>query len=76
MGSTRIYPRTSPLSALYSDIKNSSKILKFFVFADKSSTLLIGNNIDRIEKIHHSSLDHMKTWLYANRNASCFTRHK
>ena len=43
------------------DTENSSKILKFFVFADKSITLLIDNNIDRIEKIHHSILDHMKT---------------
>ena len=43
------------------DTENSSKILKFFVFAGKSITLLIDNNIDRIEKIHHSILDHMKT---------------
>ena len=32
------------------DIKNSSLILKFFLFADDTSTLLINKNIKEIEK--------------------------
>ena len=74
-------PQGSILRAIFflfftSDINNSSKILKFFLFADNTSTLLIGNNIDKIEKIHHWKLDNMKPWLYANRHAPCYIRYR
>ena len=39
-------------------------------------TLLVGNNIDKIEKIHHWKLDNMKPWLYANRHAPCYIRYR
>ena len=37
-------------------IKNSSKISKFFLFADDTSTLLINKNVEEIEKIYNEEL--------------------
>ena len=49
------------------DIKNSSRNLSFFLFADNTSTLLIGKNIDEIEKTYNSVLEHVIHWLNANK---------
>ena len=37
-------------------IKNSSKISKFFLFGDDTSTLLINKNVEEIEKIYNEEL--------------------
>ena len=49
------------------DIENSSRILSFFLFADDTSTLLIGKSIDEIEKTYSSELEHVTNWLNANK---------
>ena len=49
------------------DIKNSSKILNFFLFADDTSTLLINKKIEEIEKIYNEELRHVSEWLNANK---------
>ena len=49
------------------DIKNSSLILKFFLFADDTSTLLINKNIKEIEKTYNKELDNVKNWLDSNK---------
>ena len=41
------------------DIKNSSKILNFFLFADDTSTLLINKKVEEIEKIYNEELRHV-----------------
>ena len=48
------------------DIKNSSKILNFFLLADDTSTLLI-KKIEEIEKIYNEELRHVSEWLNANK---------
>ena len=45
------------------DIKNSSLILKFFLFADDRSTLLINKDIKEIEKTYNKELENVKNWL-------------
>ena len=45
------------------DVKNSSKILNFFLFADDTSTLLINKKVDEIEKIYNEELRHVSEWL-------------
>ena len=45
------------------DIKNSSRKLSFFLFADDTSTLLIGKNINEIGKTNNSELEHVTNWL-------------
>ena len=45
------------------DIKNSSLILNFFLFADDRSTLLINNDIEEIEKTYNKELENVKNWL-------------
>ena len=49
------------------DIKNSSLILKFFLFVDDTSTLLINKNIKEIEKTYNKELDNVKNWLDSNK---------
>ena len=49
------------------DIKNSSKILNFFLFADDTSTLLINKKVEEIEKIYNEELRHVSEWLNANK---------
>ena len=49
------------------DIKNSSKILKFFLFADDTSTLLTSKNIQEIENIYNKELSAVAEWLNANK---------
>ena len=38
------------------DIKNSSKILKFFLYAGDTSTLLISKSIQELESIYNKKL--------------------
>ena len=49
------------------DIKNSSKILNFFLFADDTSTLLTSKNIQEIENIYKKELSAVAEWLNANK---------
>ena len=49
------------------DIKNSSKILKFFLFADDTSTLLTSKNIQEVENIYNKELSAVAEWLNANK---------
>ena len=48
-------------------VKNSLKILKFFLFADDTSTLLINRKVEEIEKIYNEELRHVSEWLDANK---------
>ena len=58
----------SVLFLLYiNDIKISSKILKFFLFADDTSTLLINKKVEEIEKAYNEELKHVSEWLNANK---------
>lgn len=46
----------------------SSKILRFFLFADDTSVYLLGNNIKEREKnICTQELKNVLTWLNANK---------
>ena len=49
------------------DIKNSSKILKFFLYADDTSTLLISKSIQELESIYNKELPYVTDWLNANK---------
>ena len=49
------------------DIKNSSKILKFFLFADDTSTLLVGKNTQELQSIYNKELSVVAEWLNANK---------
>ena len=49
------------------DIKNSSKILKFFLFADNTSTILINKKVEKIEKFSNEELQHVSEWLNTNK---------
>ena len=49
------------------DIKNSSKVLNFILFADDTSTLLINKKEEEIEKIYNKELIHVSEWLNANK---------
>ena len=49
------------------DIKNSSNILKCFLFADDTSTYLTGNNTKEIEETYNSELKKVLCWLNANK---------
>ena len=49
------------------DFKNSSLILKFFLFADDTSTLLINKDIKEIEKTYNNELENVKNWLDSNK---------
>ena len=49
------------------DIENSSLILKFFLFADDTSTLLINKDIKEIEKSYNKELENVKSWLDSNK---------
>ena len=56
------------LFSLYiNDIKNSSKILKFFLFADDTSTFLISKDIQELENIYNKELSYVTDWLNANK---------
>ena len=41
------------------DIKNSSKILKYFLYADDTSTLLISKSIQELESIYNKELSYV-----------------
>ena len=45
------------------NIKNSSKILNFFLFADETSNLLINKKVEEIEKIYNEELTHVSKKL-------------
>ena len=49
------------------DIKNSSKILKCFLYADDTSTLLISKSIQELESIYNKELSYVIDWLNANK---------
>ena len=49
------------------DIKNSSKILRFFLYADDTSTLLISQSIQELESICNKELSYVTDWLNANK---------
>ena len=49
------------------DIKNSSKILKFFLFADDTSTSLISKDIQELESIYNKELSYVTDWLNAKK---------
>ena len=50
------------------DIKNSSKTLKFFLFADDTSTLLIRKSIQELENVYNKELSHAIDCLNANKH--------
>ena len=50
------------------DIKNSSETLKFFLFADDTSTLLIRKSIQELENVYNKELSHVIDWLNANKH--------
>ena len=49
------------------DIKNASKTLKFLLFADDTSTLLISKSIQERENVYNKELSHVIDWLNANK---------
>ena len=49
------------------DIKNSSNILNFFLFADDTSTYLTGNNAKEIKATYNCELKKVLCWLNANK---------
>ena len=49
------------------DIKSSSKALKFLLFADDTSTLLISKSIQELENIYNKELSHVIDWLNASK---------
>ena len=49
------------------DINESSDKLKFFLFADDTSTLLIDDDAKKIEKIYNEELLNIYDWLNANK---------
>ena len=51
------------------DIKNSPKILSFFLFADDTSAPLINKKVEEIEKIYNEELKHISEWLNANKHS-------
>ena len=58
----------SILFVLYmNDINNSSKILKFFLYADDASTLLISKSIQEVESICNKELSYVTDWLNVNK---------
>ena len=49
------------------DIKESSKQLMFFLFADDTSTCLSGKNLNELETIYNTELKAISDWLIANK---------
>ena len=49
------------------NIKNSSKVLDFYLFADDTSTLLTGKDMKDIEKTYNTELKGVVNWLQANK---------
>ena len=49
------------------DIKNSANQIKFFLFADDTSTFLMHKNIEELEKIYNKELKQVIYWLDANK---------
>ena len=48
-------------------IKNSPKTLKFFLFVDNTSTLLISKSIQELESVYNKRLSYVIDWLNANK---------
>ena len=48
-------------------IKNSSKILKFVLYPDDISTLLIRKIIQELESIYNKELSYVTDWLNVNK---------
>ena len=49
------------------DIKNSSKILKFFLYTDDISTFLVRKSIHKLESIYNKELSYVTEWLNGNK---------
>ena len=49
------------------DIKNSSKILKVFLYAGDTNTLPISKSIQELESIYNNELSYVTDWLNANK---------
>ena len=49
------------------DIKNSSKILKFFLYIDDISTFLVRKSIHKLESIYNKELSYVTDWLNGNK---------
>ena len=49
------------------DIKNSSKILKVFLYAGDTNTLPISQSIQELESIYNNELSYVTDWLNANK---------
>ena len=49
------------------DIKNYSKILNFFLYADDTSTLLISKSVQELESIYNKELSYVTDWLDASK---------
>ena len=49
------------------DIKNPSKVLDFYLFADDTSTLLTGKDMKDIEQTYNTELKGVVNWLQANK---------
>ena len=62
---TRKYIRSNTIPTMYQWHKNSSKILKYFLFADDTSTLLINEKVEPIEKTYNEKLRHVSECLNA-----------
>ena len=48
------------------DLKNYSKILNFFLYADDTSTLLISKSVQELESIYNKELSYVTDWLDAS----------
>ena len=49
------------------DIKESSHILNFYLFADDTSTTFTHNSLDVIERVYNTELARVSEWLSANK---------
>ena len=59
-----------PICFLYiyiNDIRESSKLIEFFLFADDTSTLFCHEDIKVIEKVYNEELCKVSQWLIANK---------
>ena len=57
---TRKYISSNTVPTIYiNDMKHSSKVFNFFLFADDISTLLMNKKVEEIEKIYNEELRHV-----------------